>query len=96
MSEHLLNQNTGMSENVAISDCTANTTELDNGIQGLGLSDHLLPIKTRFYANKNNSPKANARFETVNNRIENFSMEGQLKFVHSDREGLPMGNHIED
>ncbi|XP_054815071.1 autophagy-related protein 18f-like isoform X1 [Prosopis cineraria] len=96
VNEQLLHQSTGMSENGKISDCTTNSTELDNGIQVPRLGDHLQPTKTRGYVNKNNSPKPNSQFEIVNNRIEHLSMEGQLKLVNRVRDGLLMENHIED
>ncbi|KAK8329466.1 hypothetical protein V6Z12_A11G322000 [Gossypium hirsutum] len=103
----LLHQRSGLSENGRLScrsisgslNCMTENgdavDELQNGIEETRLNGRQMPLGTKGFVNRSDSPKTNTRLEIVNNS-ENSRMEAQLKFVNNDSEDLNMGNLFGD
>lgn len=103
----LLHQRSGLSENGLLSCRSSSGTlncmtengnavdELQNGIEETRLYGHQMPLGTKGFVNRSDSPNTNTQLEIVNNS-ENSRMEAQLKFVNNNSEDLKMGNLFGD
>nr|KYP53470.1 Breast carcinoma-amplified sequence 3 [Cajanus cajan] len=71
-------------------------TIAETGIQGNEWNDHLIPVETKGFVNKDNTLKPNTRPKIVNNRIEYFNMDDRHMFVYGDSRGLNLENDCEE
>lgn len=79
----------------SMTDSGALPAESQNEVEETESDGPRMPVDNKGFVNTDESPKTKTRLEIVNSK-ESLTMDAQLKFVYSNKEGLKMENHSED